>query len=186
MKRVHSTPDPCFLHGAPWLVPYPPSSRAARGPRSAATKPSASPCNARASSTSRRRSRSESSTCTAWEYGSQRGCVAAQCEALVLSCVSVLRGGSRRPSSCGAGVGLFALVHQNATLLVDGPRATYGPALYLDAHGEEDRGLRRGRPLTLDGARAAQLHRLWVTQAVPLQVARARAAAASVIRLAYY
>lgn len=35
------------------------------------------------------------------------------------------------------------------SLLIRGPRAAYGPSPYVDAHGEEDPGLRRGKPLFL-------------------------------------
>lgn len=36
---------------------------------------------------------------------------------------------------------------------------------YLDAHGEEDPELRRGRPLNLDAACYSQLARLWAASA---------------------
>ena len=93
---------------------------------------------------------------------------------------------TRHARRCGLGVGLFALVHQNITLLVDGARSSYHSSLYLDAHGEEDRSLRRGRPLYLNASRQAALHRLWLAQGVPLEVARARSASTSVIRVGYY
>ena len=93
---------------------------------------------------------------------------------------------TRHARSCAREVGVFALVHQCTTLLIDGACATYHASLYLDAHDEEDRGLRRGKPLFLNAARQAALHRLWLAQAVPLEVARARAGATSVIRAAYY
>ena len=47
-------------------------------------------------------------------------------------------------------------------------------SIYLDAHGEEDRGLRRGKPLYLNAARIAELAALWRAHGVPLEVARAR------------
>jgi hypothetical protein len=93
---------------------------------------------------------------------------------------------TRHARRCGLGVGLFALVHQNLTLLVDETRSAYHASLYLDEHGEEDRGLRRGKPLFLNAARQAALHRLWLAQAVPLEVARSRSSTSSVIRLGYY
>ena len=77
-------------------------------------------------------------------------------------------------------------MHQSVTLLVDGPASAYHPSLYLDAHHEEDRGLRRGKPLYLSAARQAAIHRLWLGQRVPLEVARARSSASSVIRPGYY
>ena len=69
---------------------------------------------------------------------------------------------------------------------VDEARSAYHASLYLDAHGEEDRGLKRGKPLYLNKARQAALHKLWLEQAVPLEVARLRFSASNVIRLAYY
>ena len=47
------------------------------------------------------------------------------------------------------------------------------PSIYLDAHGEEDHKLRRGRPLFLSAQRQADLHHLWLTHAIPITVARA-------------
>ena len=64
---------------------------------------------------------------------------------------------------------------QGITLLVDGPRSAFAPSLYVDAHGEEDHGLRRGKPLYHSPVRQAALHRMWLAQAVPLEVARSRA-----------
>ena len=94
---------------------------------------------------------------------------------------------TRHARRCGLGVGIFALVHQGVTLLVDGRRSAFHPSLYLDAHGEEDLMLRRGKPLFLSTARQAALHRLWLAQAVPLEVARSRASAPhAAIRLGLY
>jgi hypothetical protein len=93
---------------------------------------------------------------------------------------------TRHARICGLGVGIFALVHQCTTLLVDETRSAYYGSLYLDAHNEEDRGLRRGKPLYLSEARQAAIRRLWLTQTVPLEVARSRSSTSQVIRLAYY
>jgi len=71
-------------------------------------------------------------------------------------------------------------------LLVDGAYAAYHPSLYLDAHGEEDRGLRRGKPLFLNEQRVAATHRLWLAHAVPVTISRIRASASSVIRMSYF
>ena len=94
---------------------------------------------------------------------------------------------TRHARTCGLGLGIFALVHQGITLLIDGPRAAFYPSLYLDAHGEEDHGLRRGKPLYLSAERQAAIHRLWLAQSVPLEVARSRASASlGAIRLNHY
>lgn len=62
----------------------------------------------------------------------------------------------------------------------------YQPSLYLDSHGEEDKGLRRGKPLYLSKPRVAALLRMWLTHSIPLEVARARASSSSVIRANFY
>ena len=93
---------------------------------------------------------------------------------------------TRHARRCGLGAGAFALVHQCTTLLVDGPSAAYYSSLYLDAHNEEDRGLRRGKPLFLSSARQAAIHRLWLSQSIPREVARSRAAATQLIRAGYF
>ena len=59
----------------------------------------------------------------------------------------------------GDGVGVFFLVLKCAVLLVRGPHASYAPSIYVDDHGEEDVGLRRGAPLRLHAGRVAALER---------------------------
>ena len=56
-------------------------------------------------------------------------------------------------TACGAGSALFFLPRATRLLGVASGVGTLLPAPYLDAHGEEDPGLRRGRPLTLCGLR---------------------------------
>jgi hypothetical protein len=74
---------------------------------------------------------------------------------------------------CGAGCGIFYLVHEGRVLLVDSGAAAYFPSIYLDSHGEEDPMLRRGQPLYLNSRRQTALHRLWLTHAVPIRVGHA-------------
>lgn len=62
---------------------------------------------------------------------------------------------------CHHGVGVFVVVRTTATLLVIGRRYCWWGSLYLDAHGEEDRGLMRGRPLLLAKNRLQELTALW-------------------------
>lgn len=64
-------------------------------------------------------------------------------------------------AACGSGTSAFLLVRSTATLLVRKGRCTVAPSLYLDAHGEEDKQLLRGKPLQLSNVRAAYLLRLW-------------------------
>ena len=46
---------------------------------------------------------------------------------------------------CGAGSCAFFLPKNTRLLVVRKGRATFAPSPYLDAHGEEDRYLRRGK-----------------------------------------
>ena len=55
--------------------------------------------------------------------------------------------------ACGGGAGLFLLLKVTKLLALRKTRATLLASPFVDAHGEEDPGLRRGRPLTLCGAR---------------------------------
>ena len=72
---------------------------------------------------------------------------------------------ARHAAACGAGAGLFFLVKSTRTLLLRGRRACLYPSVYLDAHGEEDEFLKRGRPLFLSEERVAALEELWVQSA---------------------
>lgn len=47
--------------------------------------------------------------------------------------------------SCGAGVGVFLLLRNTRVLLLHGSRAALTVSPYVDAHGEEDINLHRGR-----------------------------------------
>ena len=93
---------------------------------------------------------------------------------------------TRHVASCGAGCGLFFLVHRCGTVLIRGPHAAYSISPYVDEHGEEDSGLRRGRPLHLDADRMRQLGRLWASHAVAGEVVRERVLRERVIREGYF
>lgn len=62
---------------------------------------------------------------------------------------------TRHASECGAGSGVFFLLHRCLTVLLRGPYAAYWMSPYVDEHGEEDHGLKRGRPLHLSTERRA-------------------------------
>ena len=72
---------------------------------------------------------------------------------------------ARHAAACGAGAGAFFLVKSTRTLLLRGRRVCLYPSVYLDAHGEEDEFLKRGRPLFLSEERFAALEELWVQSA---------------------
>lgn len=119
--------------------------------------------------------------------------------AICLLTGSVLRSGSARrssynrslrpPGACtlharktGSGIGIFFLVQKCTVLLMHNNKSAYSPSLYVDEHGEEDPGLRRGRPLTLNKARYQALELLWRQQRVPWEVAQIRSTSDRVIR----
>ena len=119
--------------------------------------------------------------------------------AICLLTGSVLRSGSSRrssynrtmrpPGACtlharktGSGIGMFFLVQKCTVLLMHNNKSAYSPSLYVDEHGEEDPGLRRGRPLILNDARYRSLEQLWRQQRVPWEVAQIRSTSDRVIR----
>ncbi|KAJ1282601.1 hypothetical protein BS78_03G065000 [Paspalum vaginatum] len=58
---------------------------------------------------------------------------------------------------CGAGVGIFLLVRKTTILLQRSARLAFWPSPYLDAFGEEDHEMHRGKPLYLSQERYAAL-----------------------------
>jgi E3 ubiquitin-protein ligase UBR1 len=58
------------------------------------------------------------------------------------------------------------VVFYNDSLLV------FMPPPYMDAHGEVDVGLRRGRPLFLNTMRYDELRKMWLTNMIPSYIAR--------------
>ncbi|XP_010543302.1 PREDICTED: E3 ubiquitin-protein ligase PRT6 [Tarenaya hassleriana] len=59
--------------------------------------------------------------------------------------------------SCGAGTGVFLLIRRTTILLQRSARQSPWPSPYLDAFGEEDLDMRRGKPLYLNEERYAAL-----------------------------
>ncbi|PIA60262.1 hypothetical protein AQUCO_00300046v1 [Aquilegia coerulea] len=62
--------------------------------------------------------------------------------------------------SCGAGIGVFLLIRKTTILLQRSARQAPWPSPYLDAFGEEDNEMRRGKPLYLNEERYAALTHL--------------------------
>jgi hypothetical protein len=62
---------------------------------------------------------------------------------------------------CGAGSGMFLLFRLSSVMLISGDKQCLWSSPYLDAHGEEDILLRRGKALYLNAARVDQLNRMW-------------------------
>ncbi|KAG8463906.1 hypothetical protein KFE25_000074 [Diacronema lutheri] len=88
--------------------------------------------------------------------------------------------------TCGHGVGIFFLLHRCVALLIRGSRAAYAPSPYVDAHGDEDPMLKRGKPLFLHAGRMAQLEALWLTHGVAAEIVRVINTSERVIRNNYY
>ncbi|XP_041117841.1 E3 ubiquitin-protein ligase ubr3-like isoform X2 [Polyodon spathula] len=65
--------------------------------------------------------------------------------------------------NCGAGTGIFLLINASVIIIIRGHRFCIWGAVYLDAHGEEDRDLRRGKPLYLCEERYKVLEQQWVS-----------------------
>ena len=122
--------------------------------------------------------------------------------AICLLTGSVMRSGSPRrlhvrttrpPGACtlysrqvGSGTGVFFLVQKCTVLLMHNNKSAYSASLYVDQHGEEDPGLRRGRPLFLNEARYHALEILWRQQGIPREVAQIRSTSDRVIRDNWY
>ena len=122
--------------------------------------------------------------------------------AICLLTGAVMRSGSskrsfhraqRSPGACtiharknGSGIGVFFLVQKCTVLLMHNNKSAYSASLYVDEHGEEDPGLRRGRPLFLNDGRYRALELLWRQQCIPREVAQIRSTSDRVIRDNWY
>lgn len=122
--------------------------------------------------------------------------------AICLLTGAVMRSGSTRrpfhraqrpPGACtiharknGSGIGIFFLVQKCTVLLMHNNKSAYSASLFVDEHGEEDPGLRRGRPLFLNDARYRALELLWRQQGIPREVAQIRSTSDRVIRDNWY
>ena len=122
--------------------------------------------------------------------------------AICLLTGAVMRSGSarrpfsraaRQPGACtlharktGSGIGIFFLVQKCTVLLMHNNKSAYSPSLYVDMHGEEDPGLKRGRPLFLNEDRYRALEKSWRQQGIPGEVAQIRSTSDRVIRDNWY
>ena len=122
--------------------------------------------------------------------------------AICLLTGTVMRSGSPRrsynrsirpPGACtlharkhGSGIGIFFLVQKCTVLLMHNNKSAYSPSIFVDEHGEEDPGLRRGRPLFLNDVRYRALELMWRHQGIPREVAQIRSTSDRVIRDNWY
>ncbi|KAL8183446.1 UNVERIFIED_CONTAM: E3 ubiquitin-protein ligase ubr3 [Gekko kuhli] len=65
--------------------------------------------------------------------------------------------------NCGAGTGIFLLINASVIIIIRGHRFCLWGSVYLDAHGEEDRDLRRGKPLYMCKERYKVLEHQWIS-----------------------
>ncbi|XP_065665179.1 E3 ubiquitin-protein ligase UBR3 isoform X4 [Hydra vulgaris] len=64
-------------------------------------------------------------------------------------------------SDCGYGTGLFLVISSSLTLIIRDERICPWGSVYLDSFGEEDKDLKRGKPLFLNKERYAKLESEW-------------------------
>jgi E3 ubiquitin-protein ligase UBR3 len=69
----------------------------------------------------------------------------------------------RHSRECGGGTCVFLLINSSVILIIRGLRAAIWGSVYLDAHSEEDRDLKRGKPLHLSEERYQLLEQLWTS-----------------------
>ena len=70
--------------------------------------------------------------------------------------------------------------------MVRGGWAAYYPSPYVDHHGEQDAGFRRGLPLALSEQRYEALATLWANHKAAIEVAQARNTKDRVIKMWWY
>merc|ERR1711981_1117956 len=64
---------------------------------------------------------------------------------------------------CGGGTGIFLSVNSSTIIVVRGKRACVWGSVFLDFFGEEDKELKRGKPLYLNEKRYQLLEHQWVS-----------------------
>ncbi|KAL1485543.1 hypothetical protein MTO96_010052 [Rhipicephalus appendiculatus] len=65
--------------------------------------------------------------------------------------------------NCGAGTAIYLAVNSSTVIVIRGKRACLWGSVYLDSFGEEDRDLKRGKPLYLSVERYQLLQQQWTT-----------------------
>ncbi|CAK5268665.1 unnamed protein product [Mycena citricolor] len=78
---------------------------------------------------------------------------------------------------CGGAVGVYFLVKRCMMLYLYGNSGTFTPPPYLDAHGEVDISMRRGRRQYIHFARWEDVRKTWLTHGIPTLIARKMEAA---------
>lgn len=65
--------------------------------------------------------------------------------------------------ACGAGTAIYLAVNSSTIIVIRGKRACLWGSVYLDSYGEEDRDLKRGKPLFLSEERYSLLQQQWIS-----------------------
>ncbi|KAF8653558.1 hypothetical protein AX16_003895 [Volvariella volvacea WC 439] len=73
---------------------------------------------------------------------------------------------------CGGTIGVYFLVRRCAVLYLNSNNGTFVQSPYLDAHGEVDMSMRRGRRQYLHHARWEDIRKIWLNHGIPHVVAR--------------
>ncbi|XP_033116323.1 E3 ubiquitin-protein ligase UBR3-like [Anneissia japonica] len=69
--------------------------------------------------------------------------------------------GLSHAQQCGSGTAIYLSIDSSNIYIFRGERSCMWSSIYLDHYGEEDSGLRRGKPLVLNEARYSFLNNLW-------------------------
>ncbi|KAJ7086018.1 hypothetical protein B0H15DRAFT_844990 [Mycena belliarum] len=73
---------------------------------------------------------------------------------------------------CGGAVGIYFLVKRCMLLYIYSNNGTFSPPPYLDAHGEVDISMRRGRRQYLHFSRWEEVRKTWLSHGIPTVIAR--------------
>ncbi|KAF7365509.1 E3 ubiquitin-protein ligase [Mycena venus] len=73
---------------------------------------------------------------------------------------------------CGGAIGVYYLVKRCMLLYIYSNNGTFSPPPYLDAHGEVDISMRRGRRQYLHVARWEEVRKTWLSHGIPTIIAR--------------
>ncbi|KDR68822.1 hypothetical protein GALMADRAFT_1032198 [Galerina marginata CBS 339.88] len=73
---------------------------------------------------------------------------------------------------CGGTIGIYYCVKRCSVLYLNSGNGTFTPSPYLDAHGEVDLSMRRGRRQFLHHARWEVIRKTWLSHGIPSMVAR--------------
>lgn len=107
-------------------------------------------------------------TCTTCKKLPSEPCICLVCGTLVCMRESCCRFNNtaeavQHSESCGAGTAIFLAVNSSTIIVIRSKKACVWGTVYLDSHGEEDRDLKRGKPLYLSPLRYSNLEQQWLT-----------------------